>query len=686
MPKNLKPFDKSMLKAMIQHPLNKKIVANGSVSGNGPFQNTTSKDDNIQTSGSPTGIPLGTAWFDQQTSGNMPRRVLKYTSGNIDYFHVFVNATAPGTTGKTQFNGTNPTYASLGSYYQLFDGSATPIAPQFNNWQRVESRASQMGSAYEFPNGYAGLISNVYPLSIAAASSIDLQVFSNPNMDQTFAQDTVTGSSRFYSRSATDGNGNIHLLYQNRYSNLPNFNEIGYRRSTDNGNTWTTEQIISGPNAFDGALPSSAGPDTYVIDAQGNNVLMVYIDKYLALIFRKSTDNGVTWSQPQSVFNFAYDTIYVSLDSHTGDYVGVTDSVLSPGLVMDAIVDNGGNMHFVVNVVNTALRGTVTQDNTGKTIFVDSTAYFIDTHLFYPSVGFVYINVPSDPNIQGSSFAVGPPSGKHIIDPNLRESYGVYTPYPYIVTGLDSLPGAQYVSDPQLSLDDIGNVYLTYTSVCDSMNTNLDQDIKTLKFAGRVDTLSAYYRHIYAQRLDIANKTASDAVDMTPFGWDCAYPSVSKFLSFKNGEYLLPIAYIADQDPWNFFGFGIQVGNNVIITSWAQEFSTLTSEPKAYFDLFPLKGYDGVTDNPVDNANATFQVYPNPVSGTANINCNITRNSNVSVALYNLLGEKVMDIYNGNMEIGTRSLSFTTNGLPAGFYLCRLTQGGTQSTQSVVVE
>jgi len=51
MPKNLKPFDKSMLKAMIQHPLNKKIVANGSVSGNGPFQNTTSKDDNIQTSG-----------------------------------------------------------------------------------------------------------------------------------------------------------------------------------------------------------------------------------------------------------------------------------------------------------------------------------------------------------------------------------------------------------------------------------------------------------------------------------------------------------------------------------------------------------------------------------------------------------------------------------------------------------
>ena len=70
------------------------------------------------------------------------------------------------------------------------------------------------------------------------------------------------------------------------------------------------------------------------------------------------------------------------------------------------------------------------------------------------------------------------------------------------------------------------------------------------------------------------------------------------------------------------------------------------------------------------------QNYPNPFNPSTSIEFNIGKQSNVSLSVFNLLGQKVAELINGNMEPGNYNVRFDASGLSSGVYLYQLRTDG----------
>ena len=80
-----------------------------------------------------------------------------------------------------------------------------------------------------------------------------------------------------------------------------------------------------------------------------------------------------------------------------------------------------------------------------------------------------------------------------------------------------------------------------------------------------------------------------------------------------------------------------------------------------------------------------FQNYPNPFNGSTVIPVYLKTETQVLVDLYNLLGEKVLSIYNGVLGEGNHLIPLDTSGKVSGVYLYRLNAGGTVITKKLVL-
>ena len=77
------------------------------------------------------------------------------------------------------------------------------------------------------------------------------------------------------------------------------------------------------------------------------------------------------------------------------------------------------------------------------------------------------------------------------------------------------------------------------------------------------------------------------------------------------------------------------------------------------------------------------QNFPNPFNPTTKISFNLPVNSNVSLEIYNLVGEKVKDVYNGALEAGSHTYEVNGSDLSSGIYVYRLTVAAENGTNFV---
>ena len=77
------------------------------------------------------------------------------------------------------------------------------------------------------------------------------------------------------------------------------------------------------------------------------------------------------------------------------------------------------------------------------------------------------------------------------------------------------------------------------------------------------------------------------------------------------------------------------------------------------------------------------QNYPNPFNPTTNISFNLPVNSNVSLDIYNLVGEKVKEVYKGALEAGSHAYEVNGSDLSSGIYVYRLIVGAENGTNFV---
>jgi hypothetical protein len=79
------------------------------------------------------------------------------------------------------------------------------------------------------------------------------------------------------------------------------------------------------------------------------------------------------------------------------------------------------------------------------------------------------------------------------------------------------------------------------------------------------------------------------------------------------------------------------------------------------------------------------QNYPNPFNPSTRISFAVPVKSNVTLEVYNLIGERLMTLMQGEVEAGTETVTFNANGLSSGIYLVKMNaigENGTEFTSS----
>ena len=157
----------------------------------------------------------------------------------------------------------------------------------------------------------------------------------------------------------------------------------------------------------------------------------------------------------------------------------------------------------------------------------------------------------------------------------------------------------------------------------------------------------------------------------------------------------------------NNSGFKIQrksAGSDYVEIGFVPGFGTV-SEPKSY----------SFTDNNLENGVYTYRLkqvdfdgtftysdavdvqvvklfsynleqnYPNPFNPVTEIRYSIPQRNNVSLKVFDMLGNEIRTLVNGEKEQGTYTVSFDAADLSSGMYLCRLQAGSFIQTRKMIL-
>lgn len=115
---------------------------------------------------------------------------------------------------------------------------------------------------------------------------------------------TTTGINHGPGAVAVNGS-HIHVAWVDEVWPGPDY-YIYYRNSTDNGATWSTTRLLSGPNVYS---------DDPTLEVYGDNVNMAWMDDRddgvtSEIYYKNSTDGGITWSGDLRLsYNLSYHSI-----------------------------------------------------------------------------------------------------------------------------------------------------------------------------------------------------------------------------------------------------------------------------------------------------------------------------------------------------------------------------------------
>jgi arabinogalactan endo-1,4-beta-galactosidase len=127
-------------------------------------------------------------------------------------------------------------------------------------------------------------------------------------------------------------------------------------------------------------------------------------------------------------------------------------------------------------------------------------------------------------------------------------------------------------------------------------------------------------------------------------------------------------------------------------------------EPESYNkDGYQLGAWDPVTKQPTValdaflGINATdvkqgfniphynLNVFPNPFNPNTNIEYSIPSSSNISIDIYNVLGEKIANLVGGYENAGIHNLVWTPANVPSGIYFCRMSTENFSDTKKIIL-
>jgi hypothetical protein len=149
--------------------------------------------------------------------------------------------------------------------------------------------------------------------------------------------------------------------------------------------------------------------------------------------------------------------------------------------------------------------------------------------------------------------------------------------------------------------------------------------------------------------------------------WQSYFNSTSHYVFDDGGEYTIPMAY--------------QIGNPEDPAVEVQFY---------YITDFKVNEMDftgvGIEE---PNSQAAFEVsqnFPNPANGTTTVTVSLEQATTLSFELFNLMGQKVIEVPAQNYSSGIQPFTFDASNLSNGVYFYTVTSGETKVTKKMIVE
>lgn len=81
-----------------------------------------------------------------------------------------------------------------------------------------------------------------------------------------------------------------------------------------------------------------------------------------------------------------------------------------------------------------------------------------------------------------------------------------------------------------------------------------------------------------------------------------------------------------------------------------------------------------------------YQNYPNPFNPTTTIKYNLHKSNDVTLKIYNLIGQELETLVNGFQTAGKHEINWQPNGLPSGIYFYRLQSGEFSQAKKLILQ
>lgn len=616
--------------------------ANSEAAFPNPANKQVSNKTGASTAGNPS-VQIGYTNYDLQSNSAVARRIIQH-SGN--------KMSAVWTTAKA---GSSGNFSDRGTGYNHFDGTV---------WTQTNDDAS--GRRENLRTGWPsiGVIQNggknvEYILSHAVTSGGQAGGFffgKNTQVgDATFTGSIVlndtyksTEPGPIWNRSAA-ANGKIYLISNFAGPNAgagqpdtpviagvkePNVYSV-YDVASD---TWVVKNQLL-PN-YDSTHYTFGNADAYAIDATTNKVAIVIGGLQDDLALWESTDGGTSWTKT------VIDTFVMKgvLRDRTKSYPGNNGSV-------EVLIDNNGKTHVFYPWLGSFYDTIVGADTSRYVSYGNSINGIIHWSQYTDGQGNY---LPA--TIIGSMLDVNN-DGTLTLGANSRaRDWAGYGNALAFSQGGSTVTYAAITTMPSASIDNNGNIFVTYTSLIEDDLSADDEN----------------FRDIYVVYSADSGKTWSAPQNLTQTqSVEEVFPCQTR-LADNN----LHIMFIEKNDPGIFVGQ--TSGNN-------PEQSQI---PVKYMEVPVSKIMSGTAgiSNIRENNFSVSQNTPNPFNGETNFTISLNRAGNVTFRVTNVIGQEVYFKNLGTMNSGSQNVSFNSNGLSRGVYFYSVIVDGQSITKRMVIE
>ncbi len=558
---------------------------------------------------------IGSTYFDLQSNASMQNRIFVYDDGTIG--------------GVWTMGFDFPNFDDRGTGYNYFDGSDWGSYP---SGILEEDRTGWPAYAAWGENGEI----NVAHYSGAAIDGLVYARRSEKGTGDWTLIDYLTpvGNEMVWPRMTTGGIN--HSIVHQIALTLPIANggslyqgidgALLYSRSPDGGDTWDMQDVLF--DELNSANYLAFSGDTYEVQADGNNVAILYGEFWQDLGLLKSTDGGDTWTQ-----TIIWEHPYPMWDPNN---MYPTDTFYCADGAHGLAFDQDGMVHIVfgINRAHSDGEGTFWFSGVGGIGYWNETrpTFSNDLNALCPFADCIYSELVEDYSLIGWTQDINQNGTIDILWDDIAKYY----------LGLSSMP--------QIIIDELNNIYVVYSSVTETYDNGTQS-----------------YRHLWARwsfNGDFWGPFYDLTSDLIHIFDECVFPSVA---SFSDDWFYL--VYQADTEP------GMAIKGD--------------EDPYGENFIRFMKVYKGVgifENKSPDESLKVSQNIPNPFTSETVIQIELFDDCNVFLEVTNLTGQKVIEINIGYLQPGVHYITIDAVGINPGLYFYTVNAGEAAVTKKMMVE